>query len=269
MAENFYSVKTALHVGIVQILGGLISIGIGAFNTRKEDHQAFFKFKAEGLPVWSGILFVVNGGLGCLSYKHPKKITIHVFLVFCIFTIIASILMFWIILPMLVSGEKDVSWNLFFGSFLGVVAITFVVSMKGAFVAFKSSFFQYNCCNKPPHLQHTSEPVELSSSACMITSTSVASENTLEEIREQRRISRSQSQPSSTPRHHSHHSHRHHRPRGHSSRRGVEREARTPRHDERPPPPPYQTIKLPYLPAYQEVEVSLPPPPYTEKKEDT
>jgi len=40
----------------VQILGGLISIGIGAFNTRKEDHQAFFKFKAEGLPVWSGIL---------------------------------------------------------------------------------------------------------------------------------------------------------------------------------------------------------------------
>ena len=45
------------------------------------------------------------------------------------------------------------SWNLFFGSFLGAVAITFVVSMKGAFVAFKASFFQYNCCNKPPHLQ--------------------------------------------------------------------------------------------------------------------
>ena len=82
-------------------------------------------------------------------------------------------------------------------------------------------------------------------------------------------ISRSQSRPSSTPRQHSHHSHRHHRPRGHSSRRGVEREARTPRHDERPPPPPYQTIKLPYLPAYQEVEDSLPPPPYTEKKEGT
>lgn len=81
--------------------------------------------------------------------------------------------------------------------------------------------------------------------------------------------SRSQSQPSSTPRHHSHHSHRHHRPRGHSSRRGVEREARTVRHDQRPPPPPYQTIKLPFLPAYQEVEASLPPPPYTEKKEDT
>lgn len=54
---------------------------------------------------------------------------------------------------MLVSGEKEVSWNLFFGSFLGVVAITFVVSMKGAFVAFKSSFFQYNCFNKHPRLQ--------------------------------------------------------------------------------------------------------------------
>lgn len=81
------------------------------------------------------------------------SLQIHVFLVFCIFTIITSILMFWIILPVLVSGEKEVSWNLFFGSFLGVVAITFVVSMKGAFVAFKSSFFQYNCCNKPPHLQ--------------------------------------------------------------------------------------------------------------------
>ena len=60
MAENFYSVKTALHVGIVQILGGLISIGIGAFNTRKEDHQAFFKFKPEGLPVWSGILVCIK-----------------------------------------------------------------------------------------------------------------------------------------------------------------------------------------------------------------
>lgn len=78
---------------------------------------------------------------------------IHVFLVFCNLTIIASILMFWIILPLLLSGDKQVSWNLFFGSFLGVVAITFVVSMKGAFVAFKASFFQYNCCNKPPHLQ--------------------------------------------------------------------------------------------------------------------
>lgn len=87
----------------------------------------------------------------CIIYFFFLQI--HAFLVFCIFTIIASILMFWIILPMLVSGEKEVSWNLFFGSFLGVVAITFVVSMKGAFVAFKSSFFQYNCFNKHPHLQ--------------------------------------------------------------------------------------------------------------------
>ena len=57
MAEHhFYSVKTALRVGIVQILGGLISIGIGAFNTRNENHEAFIKFKTEGLPVWSGVL---------------------------------------------------------------------------------------------------------------------------------------------------------------------------------------------------------------------
>jgi len=57
MAEDyFYSVKTALRVGIVQILSGLISIGIGAFNTRNEDHKAFIKFKPEGLPVWSGVL---------------------------------------------------------------------------------------------------------------------------------------------------------------------------------------------------------------------
>lgn len=57
MAEHyFYSVKTALRVGIVQILAGLISIGIGAFNTRKENHEAFIKFKPEGLPVWSGVL---------------------------------------------------------------------------------------------------------------------------------------------------------------------------------------------------------------------
>lgn len=54
--RNFYSVKTALRVGIVQMLNGLISIGIGAYNTRKEDHNAFLKFKPEGLPVWSGIL---------------------------------------------------------------------------------------------------------------------------------------------------------------------------------------------------------------------
>ena len=57
MAEHhLYSVKTALRVGILQILSGLISIGIGAYNTRKEDHQAFIKFKPEGLPVWSGAL---------------------------------------------------------------------------------------------------------------------------------------------------------------------------------------------------------------------
>lgn len=56
MAEHFYSVKTALRVGIAQILAGLTSIGIGAYNTRNENHEAFIEFKPEGLPVWSGAL---------------------------------------------------------------------------------------------------------------------------------------------------------------------------------------------------------------------
>ena len=56
-------------------------------------------------------------------------------------------------MPLMLSGNKEVAWNMFFGSFLGVVAVTFVVSMKGSFVAFKASFFQYNCCSKAPQLQ--------------------------------------------------------------------------------------------------------------------
>ena len=61
--------------------------------------------------------------------------------------------MFWLVMPIIVNDNREVSWNMFFGSFLGLVAITFVVSMKGSFVAFKASFFQYNCCNKVPQLQ--------------------------------------------------------------------------------------------------------------------
>ena len=56
-------------------------------------------------------------------------------------------------MPLILSGDKEIEWNLFFGSFLGVVALTFVVSMKGSFVAFKASFFQYNCFNKAPRSQ--------------------------------------------------------------------------------------------------------------------
>ena len=41
-----------------------------------------------------------------------------------------------------------------------------------------------------PLFQRSNEPVELSSSACMIAATPVTSEHTLEEIREQRRVSR-------------------------------------------------------------------------------
>lgn len=254
------------------MLNGLISIGIGAYNTRKEDHNAFLKFKPEGLPVWSGILFLVTGGIGCLSYKRPKKLTIHVYLIFCILTVITSILMFWLVMPIIVNDNREVSWNMFFGSFLGLVAITFVVSMKGSFVAFKASFFQYNCCNKVPQLQNNSQPVELNSSlAPMISSTPAVLNDTREEIREQRRTSRSSSTTSPTSSAHrpySQHPHRQHRRRDRPSQRGVETQSRIARYDERPPPPPYQTLpKLPHLPGYTEVDVSLPPPPYTEKKE--
>ena len=78
---------------------------------------------------------------------------IHVYLILCVLTVVTSILMFWLIMPIIVNDNREVSWNMFFGSFLGLVAITFVVSMKGSFVAFKASFFQYNCCNKVPQLQ--------------------------------------------------------------------------------------------------------------------
>lgn len=278
MAEHFYSVKTALRVGIAQILAGLTSIGIGAYNTRNENHEAFIEFKPEGLPVWSGALFLISGGVGCLSYKRPKKSTIHVFLMLCILVAITSILMYWIIMPLIVKGEKPIEWNLYFGAFLGIVALIFVVSMKGSFVAFKASFFQYNCLSKAPQTQD-SEPVELdSSSACMIRSTSLASDDTQQELREGRRVSRtsrSQRQASSMPHPYSNHStpysnhsaHSQHRPRGHSSQRSMERETRMIQIDTRPPPPPYQTLKLPHLPSYTELEISAPPPPYREKKD--
>ena len=78
---------------------------------------------------------------------------IHVFLMLCILVAITSILMYWIIMPLIVKGEKPIEWNLYFGAFLGIVALIFVVSMKGSFVAFKASFFQYNCLSKAPQTQ--------------------------------------------------------------------------------------------------------------------
>ena len=103
---------------------------------------------------------VVSQNVGC--FLKPSReysctfyccLQIHVYLIFCILTVITSILMFWLVMPIIVNDNREVSWNMFFGSFLGLVAITFVVSMKGSFVAFKASFFQYNCCNKVPQLQ--------------------------------------------------------------------------------------------------------------------
>ena len=61
--------------------------------------------------------------------------------------------MYWMLVPVFLSADKSVSWNLFFGSFLGVVAISFVVSMKGSFVSFKASIFQHNCWNQAPQRQ--------------------------------------------------------------------------------------------------------------------
>ena len=103
---------------------------------------------------------MVSQNVGC--FLKPSReysctfcccLQIHVYLIFCILTVITSILMFWLVMPIIVNDNREVSWNMFFGSFLGLVAITFVVSMKGSFVAFKASFFQYNCCNKVPQLQ--------------------------------------------------------------------------------------------------------------------
>lgn len=82
------------------------------------------------------------------------------------------------------------------------------------------------------------------------------------------RSSSTTSPTSSAHRPYSQHPHRHHRRRDRASQRGVETQSRIARYDERPPPPPYQTLpKLPHLPGYTEVDVSLPPPPYTEKQD--
>lgn len=56
MAEIHYSAKAALYIGLAELASGLISIGIGGFNTREEDHFAILHFKPSGLPVWAGVL---------------------------------------------------------------------------------------------------------------------------------------------------------------------------------------------------------------------
>lgn len=116
--------------------------------------QSFLKPHLAWQPV------VVSQNVGCFlkssseyNYTFCCCFQIHVYLIFCVLTVITSILMFWLVMPIIVNDNREVSWNMFFGSFLGLVAITFVVSMKGSFVAFKASFFQYNCCNKVPQLQ--------------------------------------------------------------------------------------------------------------------
>lgn len=56
MADNFYASNAARHIAIVHLVCGLISIAIGVFTSRNEDHTVIIKFEANGLPLWGGIL---------------------------------------------------------------------------------------------------------------------------------------------------------------------------------------------------------------------
>ena len=107
----------------------------------------------DGNQWWYPKMLAVSQAIKWVQLHFLLLLQIHVYLIFCVLTVITSILMFWLVMPIIVNDNREVSWNMFFGSFLGLVAITFVVSMKGSFVAFKASFFQYNCCNKVPQLQ--------------------------------------------------------------------------------------------------------------------
>ena len=60
MADIHYSAKAALYIGLTELASGLISIGIGGFNTREDDHFAILHFKPNGLPVWAGVLVSNN-----------------------------------------------------------------------------------------------------------------------------------------------------------------------------------------------------------------
>lgn len=148
------------------LTGRIFLISISLLNSELWNNEVFINISV--LKLFSQKNLEPNGGFSLLNmivqsvhlicrviekFPYVMSLQIHFFLMFCVLTIITSILMFWIILPLIVSGKKEVSWNLFFGSFLGVVAIIFVVSMKGAFVAFKSSFFQHNCFINPHPLQ--------------------------------------------------------------------------------------------------------------------
>ncbi|XP_031562399.1 uncharacterized protein LOC116298161 [Actinia tenebrosa] len=290
MAEVFYSTKAALHIGIVDIICGLISIGIGAFSTRNDDHSVFTEFKPEGLPVWAGILFVITGGLGVLSFKNPRKCMIIFFMMFSVFCVGGSVIIFWCLMPQMQSGNETISWTLSYGSFLTLTAIAFIVSMKAIFICFRFTISHgCNCSKRNPPRQRPPAVIELGTTLDL---------SIQHEPSSQRRTSRPI--PSHRGASGSCRSQRQHNPYRPSDRRRRSRDryqdrerptlritqndqsrerqnvrdeqARTPlvqMQRPTPPPPPlppaYQTIKFPYLPSYSEVEALPPPPPYTEK----
>ncbi|XP_048590379.1 uncharacterized protein LOC5499322 [Nematostella vectensis] len=267
MAEelHYYSVKAGLHIGVVDVLCGLISIGIGAFNTRNDEHTVITKFQAEGLPIWTGILFVITGGVGILTYKNPRKCIVVLFMLLSVLSTASAILVFWEILPLLLSGKKDVPWNLSYGSFLGLCAIVFVISMKGIYISFKATFMYSSCRKRQPPREP--QPAVLDIGPALDQRSQI----------EERHLSRcNRPSPSHRGASSSSRSHRQHRPysssdrsRRHSRERQHCRELSplqpTPLTQPRPPPPPYRTLKFPHLPAYSEIEATPPPPPYTEK----
>lgn len=71
----------------------------------------------------------------------------------CAFSVVGSFVMFPLLMPLVLSGGKDIPWNLCIGSYLALVAIIFVVSMKGIYVCLKATIMYDNCCQKAPPRQ--------------------------------------------------------------------------------------------------------------------
>ncbi|EDO28838.1 predicted protein [Nematostella vectensis] len=263
MAEelHYYSVKAGLHIGVVDVLCGLISIGIGAFNTRNDEHTVITKFQAEGLPIWTGILFVITGGVGILTYKNPRKCIVVLFMLLSVLSTASTILVFWEILPLLLSGKKDVPWNLSYGSFLGLCAIVFVISMKGIYISFKATFMYSSCRKRQPPRESQNHATLCSEFSLYQTASPFTLKNGVSHLW--------------VLHHHlgvivnTDHTAHLTGPGGIQGERQHCRELSplqpTPLTQPRPPPPPYRTLKFPHLPAYSEIEATPPPPPYTEK----
>ena len=66
-----------------------------------------------------------------------------------ILSVVLGVLMFWVLLPMLIENSMETRWNLFYGSFLAIVAIIFVLNLKTIVVCFKATCLYNNgCCDK-------------------------------------------------------------------------------------------------------------------------